>query len=132
MIPLAGGETMRRGIAVAVCLFVIVNVPAARADDKPLDRAELDKRAAKVAYDAALAGSDLFNKGRHDECVRLYQGALMALLPMLDHQPMLTATVKDKLDKAQGLRAIEGAFVLREALDAVIGKPKPGKPLWDR
>jgi hemoglobin len=133
---------MRTSMVLVVGFVFTLNAPAVRADDKPLDRAELDKRAAKVAYDAAATGSGLFNRGRHDECLRYYEGTLTALLPLLDHQPKLAAMVKEKLEKAKGLRAIDGAFVLREALDAVMGDMKPdgkkpdpvkaGKPLWDR
>jgi hemoglobin len=124
---------MRMILAAAVGLVLHFGIPAgARADDKPLDRAELDKRAAKVAFDAAFAGTAIFNSGGHGECYRLYQGTLMALLPMLDHQPKLATLVKDRLDKAKGMRAADGATVLREALDAVMGQGKPATPLWDR
>jgi hemoglobin len=44
----------------------------------------------------------------------------------------LAAAVGEKLAKAKGLRPAEGAVVLREALDAVMGKGKPATPLWDR
>src|SRR5207248_8856783 len=54
---------MRTGIVIAVCALIGL-CGAARADDKPLDRAELDRRAARVAYDAAVAGTELFNRGR--------------------------------------------------------------------
>src|SRR5262249_22726760 len=114
---------MRTVLATAFLLLAagLTNVAA---QDKPLDRAEIDKRAARAAYDAAGLGTDIFNKGDHGGCFRLYQGTLMGLLPMLDHQPKLSATVKDKLDKAKGLRATDGAMVLREALDAVMGDKK--------
>lgn len=127
---------------------------SARADDKPLDRAALDKRAAKVAYDTALLGSKLWAAQNYEGCFRLYQGSLMALGPMLDHRPDLAARVADVLDKGGRLRPEEGAFVFRAGLDAVMkdaggaapaaGKeakgpevkappPQPkGPPLWDR
>jgi hemoglobin len=118
-------------IATAVSLVVILS-SAARADDKPLDRAELDKRAALVAYQAALSGTEMFNGGDHAGCARLYQGTLQALLPMLDHRPKLAATVAEKLADAKAMRAPQAAATLREALDAVMGHAKPTTPLWDR
>jgi hemoglobin len=122
---------MRIVIASAACVLLGLVQPA-RADDKPLERAELDKRAARVAYEAALAGTEMFNKGDHAGCFRLYQGTLQALAPMLDHRPQLAAAVVEKLDKAKAMRPVDGAFVLREALDSIIGKSKPTKSLWDR
>jgi hemoglobin len=97
----------------------------AQADQKPLDRGELDRRVVKVVYEAALLGTDVFNDKKHDECYRLYQGTLLAVLPMLDHRPKLAASVKEKLEKAKGLKAAEGAFVLREALDEIQNEIAP-------
>ena len=62
-----------------------------RADQKQLDRNELDRRVVKVVYEAALLGTEVFNDKKHDECYRLYQGTLLAVLPMLDHRPKLAA-----------------------------------------
>jgi hemoglobin len=106
--------------------------------------ADADKRAAKAAYDAAVLGSDLYNKGDAAGCFRVYQGALTALRPMLDHQPQLATAVAAKLDRAAKVgRPAEAAFVLREAIDAVLAETDPAakptaakkdgeKPLWDR
>jgi len=107
-----------RMLIIAVLCFSAV----ARADDPPpapLDRAELDKRAAKAAHDAAKLGSDLWTAGEIEGCFRLYQGALMTLAPILDHRPKLASFVKDRLDAAKEQRAEKGAFTLREGLDAV-------------
>src|SRR5262249_49118952 len=83
--------------------------------------------------DTVPGGVDLSTGGNQGGCYRLYQGSLMAVLPMLDHRPQLAALVKEKLDKAKGLRAIDGAFVLREALDAILSETEQArKPLWDR
>jgi hemoglobin len=117
------------------------------ADDRPIDRGELDRRIVTSVYQTALVGTDIFNKGKHEECFRLYQGALTSLQPLLDHRPMLMASVKDKVDRARSMKPAEAAFVLREALDeiqneiapptgsdaAVAPKPVPKKAsLWER
>ena len=44
----------------------------------------------------ALLGTDIFNKGKHDECFRLYQGVLTAIHPLLDHRPRLKDFVKEQ------------------------------------
>jgi hemoglobin len=122
---------MLRRIAI-VTLTIFGAGLIARAEDKPLERAELDKRAAYAAYEAALAGTDIFNRGDHSGCARLYQGTLQALLPLLDHRPKLAALVADKLAKAKTMRPPEAATTLREALDAVMGQAKPTTSLWER
>jgi hemoglobin len=104
-----------------------------QADDKPLERIELDRRIVKAVYETSLAGTEIFNNGKHDECFRYYQGALAAIHPLLDHRPKLQNTVKDKLDKASRMKGVEGAFVLREALDEIQNEIAPGpKKLWER
>jgi hemoglobin len=104
----------------------------ARAQEKPLERTELDKRAALAAYRAALAGTEIYNAGDHGGCARLYQGTLEALLPMLDHRPKLTATITEKLTAARGLRAPQAATLMREALDEIMGQGRSTTALWDR
>jgi hemoglobin len=113
-----------------LCLVIDgVGVTAARADDP----ADADKRVAKGALDAVRLGPDLYNRGNHEGCYRLYQGAVIALLPQLDHRPKLAALVKDRLEKSKAMRPTEGAFALREALDAVLAEAGGLKrPLWDR
>jgi len=127
--------------------LVIAIGSLSRADDKPLDRLELDRRIVTSLYETAVKGTDLFNKGKSDDCFRLYQGALMNIQPLLDHRPSLMKYVQDKMDKAAGMKPADGAFVLREALDEIQNEiapgaktePKVGKksdskkePLWDR
>lgn len=115
----------------AIGLMLVLSGTAV-AQDKPLERTELDKRAALAAYRAALAGTDIYNSGDHSGCARLYQGTLEALLPMLDHRPKLTATITEKLTLAKGLRAPQAATALREALDEIMGQGKATATLWDR
>lgn len=106
---------------VRMLLAIVLFCGVARAEEpaKPLDRAELDKRAAKIAYDTSKLGSELWTAGEIEGCFRLYHGALLALQPLLDHRPKLAAFVKDKIEAAKDMRAEKGAFVLREALDAI-------------
>jgi truncated hemoglobin YjbI len=104
---------------------------------KPLDRVELDRRIAKIAFDASDAGTKLYNAGKPEECFRLYQGTLMALVPLLDHHPKLAAMVRERLDKAASMDARNGSFTLREALDAVQKETleatmPPKKALYER
>lgn len=120
-------------------LFVIVTATLVfgpsglRADDAPLARTELDKRTAKVAFEVVDLGSQLFNAGNPEGCYRLYEGALWALMPTLDHRPDVMRMARGQMEKAKTLRAAsEKAFALREALDAVMKLGEVKKPLWDR
>jgi len=120
-----------RLLMAAVLLFAAGGL--ARTQDKPLERGELDKRVVIAVYESAVAGTDIFNKGRHEECLRLYQGTLLAVAPLLDHRPKLQATVKQRLKRAEGMRAADAAFELRTALDEIQNDIAPGKKaLWDR
>lgn len=136
-----------RGRIVGVTLLALGLSAAARAQDRPLERTELDKRVVDAVYQTALLGTDIYNKGKHDECFRLYQGALAALQPLLDHRPALMRSVRDRMDKAKAMKPSEGAFLLREALDEIqteiapssrsdgkVESPPPAKKstLWDR
>ncbi|MBY0457389.1 MAG: group 1 truncated hemoglobin [Gemmataceae bacterium] len=113
-----------------------------RADDKPLDRADLDKRIVGVVYEAAVKGTNLFNDLKnpsgHVECVRLYQGTLEAIMPLLDHRPKLQKGVKTRLETAaKYTKPADVAVELRTALDEILNEIAPpakkdAKKLWDR
>ena len=77
-------------------------------------------------YETALKGTELFNKGKPDDCFRMYQGLLTGIQPLLDHRPNLMKSVRDRMDKAAGMKAAEGAFVLRDALDEIQNEIAPG------
>lgn len=139
----------------AMCFVLLMSGIGAsfgRAEDKPLappglERLELDRRIVKTVYDSSLLGTEIFNKGNFEGCFRLYQGTLMAVQPLLDHRMKLAQSVKDKLDRAKLMNAVDGAFTLRAALDEIqneiapttksdtntkdSAKEKP-KKLWDR
>jgi hemoglobin len=130
------GRDMRKTIWAVVAMLAATGAVSAQPAD-PLPRAELDKRIKKAAYDAAVAGTEIYNTGGQEGCYRFYEGTLLALWPMLDHNPELAKTVADKLAKAKGMaKYSEKAFALREAIDILMGVPPATagakKPLWDR
>jgi hemoglobin len=125
---------MRTRILLAV-LILAGTGGLVRADEKPLDRADLDKRVVNAAYDAALLGTEIFNKGNYEGCYRLYQGTLMALVPLLDHRPTLREKTKLRLEQAAKFpKPADGAFDLRRGLDDIMNDIAPAKKtaLWDR
>jgi hemoglobin len=108
--------------------------PMDKSVEKPLDRAEVDKRVVNTVYETALLGTEIFNKGGHAECYRLYQGALMGVVPMLDHRSKLQATAKMRLERAAKMKPADAAFELRTALDEIQNDIAPPKKLtlWER
>jgi hemoglobin len=98
-------------------------------------RAELDRRANQAATETIALGAPLYNGGNREGCLRLYQGALVALRTGLAHRPELVEAIDAKL---AGLKAAvstaDKAFALRAALDEVLKQcASPAmKPLWDR
>ena len=126
-----------RARILAAALVLVGAVGLTRAQDKPLERPDLDKRVVTAAYETAVMGTDIFNKGNHEGCFRLYQGTLLGLAPLLDHRPKLQATVKMRLERAAKMKAADAAFELRTALDEIQNdiapaKDGPKKALWDR
>lgn len=117
---------MKTRLLLAAALLIVVG-GLARSQDKPLERIELDKRVVTAVYESALAGTDIFNKGKHEECYRLYQGTLLAVVPLLDHKPKLQGAVKQRLDRAKGMKAADAAFELRTALDEIQNDIAPAK-----
>jgi hemoglobin len=116
-----------RARALALAVLVLAAGAVARADDRPLERVELDRRVVKAVYEAALQGTEMWNKSQNYEgCFRLYQGSLAAVIPLLDHRPRLAAAAKDKFDRAKSMKAVEGATLLREALDEIQNEIAPG------
>ncbi len=127
---------MRARVLLAV-LVLVGSVGLTRAQDKPLERPDLDKRVVGAVFETAVLGTDIFNKGNHEGCFRLYQGTLIGVAPLLDHRPKLQATVKARLERASKMKAADGAFELRTALDEIQNeiapaKDGPKKTLWDR
>jgi hemoglobin len=130
---------------VALVAVVVGLSPALRADDRaagPLPRGELDRRIAGSLSEAVRVGVDIFNRGNHEGCYRLYQGSLRAVVPMLDHRPDLKGRAEMKLRQAAGLpRPSDQAFLLREAIDEIqetlvrdlrASRPAAGKSLYER
>jgi truncated hemoglobin YjbI len=109
--------------------------PEGKAPSRVLLRDELDKRIARIVYDAAVVGTDLWRRENYEGTFRLYQGTVAAVQPMLDHHPKLAAQALEALRRSANMQAAEGAFVLREAIDAIqketaVALTPP--PLWTR
>src|SRR5713101_546742 len=139
-----------RSTALAACLLGFTSAGAGNAADvpgaTPLDRKALDEQIYKTLREVINKGADLYNSGDQNGCYRLYEGALLALQPLLDHRPEMQKAITTGIEDARRNADLSRrAFVLRDAIDKVRNdihpkkpddtvKPPPGggKTLWDR
>jgi hemoglobin len=111
----------------------------------PLERKALDEQVYKTLREVINRGADLYNSGDQNGCYRLYEGALIALQPLLDHRPEMQKAITTGIDDARRNADLSRrAFVLRDVIDKVRndihpkkpedpGKPPaPSKTPWDR
>ena len=124
-----------RKLALLCLTFVLAATPVSSQEKPPtsLSLAELDKRIATLIYETVKDGVELYNSGKIEECLRLYQGSLKVIGGLLDHRPTTAKAIQDALATAKTEKADVAAFTLRKALDDaqndVTGKKKA---LWDR
>jgi hemoglobin len=133
---------MRVPLRVSCLVAVLFLVSSVRAEEKAaaLPLRELDQRLIKSLGDTIDLGAATFNNGDQEGCYRIYQGALKAVLPLLEHHAALQKAVDQKVSRAVTLRtAGERAFLLREAIDEVrstlargAGGTAVARSLWDR
>jgi len=141
-----------RSMALATLLLGFTSVGARSAAPEvlpsptPLDRKALDEQIYKTLRDVINKGADLYNSGDQNGCYRLYEGALLALQPLLDHRPEMQKAISTGIEDARRNADLSRrAFVLRDVIDKVRNdihpkkpddtvKPPPagGKTLWDR
>src|SRR5437763_300451 len=95
----------RWGLALlAACLMT--STPSAGRADEPrpsdsLDRKALDRILFNDLRDVINHGADLYNVNQdYAGCYRLYEGALMAVRPFLDHRPELQRAITTGLAEA--------------------------------
>lgn len=102
------------------------------ADDKsaqtPLERKALDETVYKTLRDVINRGADLYNSGDRAACYHLYEGALLALKPLLDHRPDAQKAISTGLSDADRMASItDRAFALRAVIDKIRSDIHPKK-----
>jgi hypothetical protein len=114
---------MNRFTVPLVAVVVLAATLRALAGDKPaapLSRAEIDERIYNELRVVIDKGAMIHNNGDPAGCYRIFQGALIAVSPMLDHRPALQTAIKKGLQDADPLPdPSDRAFALRAVLDAV-------------
>jgi hemoglobin len=122
------------------------NGPGSARGQDPLskiDRKDFDATLFKTLRLVINQGADLYNSGDWAGCYRLYEGALLAYRPLLNHHPESQKTIETALVEAARSPVVgDRAFVLRKAIDkvradldtalAVAPPPPTPKTLWER
>lgn len=115
------------------CALVALLAAAGFARGAEPTPADADRSFQDAARDVIAAGVELYNGGDRAGCHRLYDGALTALRPFAARRPELAAVIADRQVRAKAAGSPGAkAFVLREALDAILAAGTARKPLWDR
>jgi truncated hemoglobin YjbI len=123
-------RTLSRWGPLLLAAGVLAAAGAGRAaDDKaagPMDRKALDVTLYNNLRDVINRGAALYNSGDQAGCYRLYEGALMAVRPLLDHRKKLQDDITTSLTQAeQDPMLNRRAFLLRSALDKVRDEVNP-------
>jgi hemoglobin len=130
--------------------LLLASMAWAEEKEKPAglpDRKALDQGVYRALTEVINKGADLYN-GTADSpndpaaCYRLWQGALLALKPLLDHQPEWQKAIDAGLAEAEGTAQMRArAWVLRRVMDKIREdinpKSKKTEPpvattLWER
>jgi hypothetical protein len=134
------GTHMRLRILPAVLLAAALTSTANRAaadDPKLPDTRAFDKLVVDSLRDVHNKGADLYNASKdYTGAYRLYQGALLAVEPLLAHRPDsqkrieagLAAADKEPDASAKAFRLHETIEAVRKDLKAAIGEKKPDEP----
>lgn len=94
----------------------------------PLDRKAEDEHVFKVLREVINHGADMYNNGDKAGCYHLYEGALIALKPLLDHRPQMQKVIDTNLADAERMpNFADRAFKLREAIDKIRADIHPKK-----
>ncbi|MBL8821486.1 MAG: group 1 truncated hemoglobin [Planctomycetia bacterium] len=85
---------------------------------QPYSPKDLDARIENQLYEVLKLGTDIYNRGGHDACYRLYQGSLLSILGFLDHRPESQTKIKQVLKDSDSITNVaDRAFALRTAID---------------
>ncbi|MCZ2342404.1 MAG: hypothetical protein LC104_11495 [Bacteroidales bacterium] len=83
-------------------------------------RSDFDQNVVETLKNVHNQGADLYNTGDSSGCLRMYQGALQTIAPLLSHHPAIKQTINEGLSsvgKLEGTRA--QAFRLHELIEQV-------------
>ncbi len=118
---------------IALCVAVFAVAIPTRGQDADAVKKALDSKVNESVLKAIDTGYKLFNAGDQAGCYRVYQGAISAMIPLLDYRPDLVQTAEAALAESDRLPDVSSrAFALRKGLDSLYVATKGPKSLWLR
>lgn len=100
------------------CLAFVILLQTGYLQAQPYSSKDFDARIENQLYEVLKLGTDIYNRGGHDACYRLYQGSLLSILGFLDHRPESQTKIKQVLkDSDNIINVADRAFALRTAID---------------
>jgi hypothetical protein len=111
-------------LAAGILLFALLGnfrVPDARAGGGAGNHAERDRKVSEALRDVIERGRALYNDNRdYTGCYRIYEGALLAVRPLLNHRPDLQKEIHEGLAQAERIPINwQQAHALRKVIDRV-------------
>src|SRR5436190_10112363 len=89
-------------VRITVLAFVVLVAPAVRGQEPAtLPRADVEAKIVRSLTQTIDIGVPMFNGGDQAGCLRLYEGALTAVVPLLDYRQDLSKSVQDKLARVR-------------------------------
>ncbi len=115
----------------SLALLVLVAATSALAADPVIDTKQLDKSVIASLREIHDRGADLYNQSKdYPAAYRLYEGALLALKPLLGHRPGVQKTIGDGLTAAgNDTDPARKAFLLHETIEKVRADLKSAAPM---
>ena len=114
--------------AVVLGLASVVGAADEKASSGSVERKALDEGVYKTLRDIINRGADLYNTGDRAACYRLYEGALLAIKPLLDHRPDAQKAIDAGVADADRMPAVaDRAFALRSVIDKIRNDIHPKK-----
>src|SRR6516162_8792804 len=104
----AMSRTFRWSVPLLALAVLTAGGPGGKAEDQPNARDngtvsvnEIDRVVYRNMRDVINRGADLYNDGDVSGCYRLWEGALMAVRPLLKHRPGLQKTIGEGFENAE-------------------------------
>jgi hemoglobin len=108
-----------------ISLGTIVAADDAKTASATAEHAKLDQQLADTLRDVHNKGAELYNSGDRNGCYRMFQGALLAIKPLLALHPDLQKEIENGMAAADKLPRVDNqAFELHKLIEGVRGKLK--------
>ena len=109
-------------MASLICAMAFAEPP------KPIDPAAFDRMVMDSLRDIHNRGASLYNDGKdYAGCLRLYEGSLRTVRPLLAHRPAVQKLIDDNLVKLNDEDPVRSkAFRLHELIEMVRGELRDG------